>query len=151
MADLINKVIVGETSDAGPALTSHQDRLYLAWKGSGNDNLNVASFSSGNILDKVILAETSDSGPALELFMNQGSSELLFLAWKGSGNDNLNAIFSHRSALNFTSKLTYGDSSDTTPALTSHHDRLFIAWKGSGNANLNVAQVPVPENVEFSS
>ncbi len=44
MASLFGKIILEDTSDQGPALASHdgQGGLVLGWKGSGNDNLNVA-------------------------------------------------------------------------------------------------------------
>jgi hypothetical protein len=42
MAQLVNKVILGDTTDQAPALVSHFGCLFLAWKGSGNENLNVA-------------------------------------------------------------------------------------------------------------
>src|SRR5262249_7339670 len=36
------KTVVEHSSSASPALALHNDRLLMAWKGSGNDNLNVA-------------------------------------------------------------------------------------------------------------
>ena len=39
-----NKFISGETSPRAPALAAHNGRLvFIAWKGDGNDHLNVAT------------------------------------------------------------------------------------------------------------
>src|SRR5262245_39767877 len=40
--DLERKHISAETSDNAPALAFHRGALFIAWKGSGNDSLNVA-------------------------------------------------------------------------------------------------------------
>ncbi|MDQ6868689.1 MAG: hypothetical protein M3178_09895 [Pseudomonadota bacterium] len=40
-------VPLGDTSEEAPALASHNGRLFLAWKGAGNDNLNVMSSNNG--------------------------------------------------------------------------------------------------------
>ena len=44
---LEDKVVLGETSEAAPALASHNGRLFLGWKGSGNDALNLAFSDDG--------------------------------------------------------------------------------------------------------
>ena len=36
------KAVLSDSSDSGPALASYNNTLFLAWRGSGNDNLNVA-------------------------------------------------------------------------------------------------------------
>jgi len=36
------QVITSESSSHTPAYTSNSDLMWVAWKGSGNDNLNVA-------------------------------------------------------------------------------------------------------------
>jgi hypothetical protein len=62
-------------------------RLFIAWKGDGNDNLNLMySTDNGRSFgNKYISQETSPKYPALAV--NNG---FLFYAWKGDGNDNLN-------------------------------------------------------------
>jgi hypothetical protein len=140
---LVGKVILGDTSSTDPALASHDERLFLSWKGSGNENLNLM-FSEDDgrtFVGKQIFHDTSDTAPALA-----SHNGTLFLGWKGSGNDNLNvarvSLFAN-SAGGFgieglTDKVTLGDTSSTSPALASHQGRLFLAWKGSGNDNLNL-------------
>src|SRR6266566_1777037 len=88
MSEFFDKATLpNDFSDLGPALASHLGRLFIAWRGSGNENLNVAS---GNLTDLDIpgtSSETSDIAPALS-WLDGG----IYLAWKGAGNDNLNAL-----------------------------------------------------------
>ena len=84
---LIGKVILEDRSSTGPALASHDGRLFIAWKGSGNENLNImfSEDDGASFKGKHISGETSDSSPDLV-----SHNSALFIAWKGSGNDNLN-------------------------------------------------------------
>ena len=82
-----NKVVLGDTSQLTPTLTSANGKLYLGWKGDGNDFLNVensanngASFGS-----KYTSFETSPQAPVLCTHNGR-----VYIAWKGDGNDNLN-------------------------------------------------------------
>jgi GH18 family chitinase len=81
------KLILSEISDRRPALASDGRRLFLAWKGSGNDNLSVTLSRDGgaSFSGKYFSPETSDAGPALA---SDGSQ--VPIAWKGSGNFELN-------------------------------------------------------------
>ena len=141
-----NKVILAETSTDSPALAARGGLLFIAWKGSGNDNLNIM-FSEDNghsFKGKHISREASDSQPALTVH-----NEVLFIAWKGSGNDNLNVARvatsggppGNVSIEGLVEKQTFDETTSTSPSLTSHGGVLFIGWKGSGNDNLNVAAV----------
>jgi hypothetical protein len=136
------KVTLGEMSKAGPALISHSGRLFLAWKGSGNDKLNVAkvilfastagTFGIEGLEAKVTLGEMSQAGPALASHDGR-----LFLAWKGI-DDKINLMFSDDAGATFRSKKTLGETSSHAPALTSQNGRLFLTWKGLGNTDLNL-------------
>jgi Astacin (Peptidase family M12A) len=134
--------ILGDKSDVRLALTSHLGRLYLAWRGSGNDNLNIAfSDDSGiTIRGKQTLGETSSHAPALTSHNGK-----LYLAWKGSGNANINVAQVNISSPDnpsingLVNKKTLGETTDNSPALTSHTGFLFMGWRGSGNDNLNVS------------
>jgi hypothetical protein len=133
-----NKVILPDTSPKSPAIASLNGRLYLAWKGDGNDNLNV-EYSSDNgrtFGNKYTSPETSPQGPAL--CAHNGN---LYIGWKGDGNDNLNvaqvAIAGTR-ITGLVNKTILGDTSPVSPTLASHEGRLYIGWKGDGNDNLNV-------------
>ena len=146
-------LISSETSDAAPALASHDGLLMLAWKGSGNDNLSVAQVSLTvdaqektsitGLTGKTILDQTSDAAPAMASHDGR-----LFLAWKGSGNDNLSVMLSSDNGASFSGLYISSETSDAAPTLVSHGGRLLIAWKGSGNDNLSVAEVGLFGNTQ---
>ena len=143
IAGLTNKIILGDASDTAPALASHDRRLFLAWKGSGNDNLSVMFSSDDGVTfgGKYISPETSSAAPALASHNGK-----LMIAWKGSGNANLSVaqvgLFADSKGdfgiEALTNKTILSDTSDNAPALVSADRRLFLAWKGSGNDNLSV-------------
>ena len=108
-----NKLISPETSDDAPALAADEQNLYIAWKGSGNDNLNVAIVNIDPITgaptgfsNKVILGDTSPVSPALAIL--EGN---IYLAWKGDGNDNLNVMVSTDGGQTFGINFIYGENS----------------------------------------
>ena len=127
-------VVLEESSDAPPALASHEGRLFLAWKGSGNDNLNL-QFSEDDVSfqGKRVLAELSSAAPALA-----SHPAGLFMAWRGSGNENLNVatvgLFGNTAGgfgiEGVEGKVVLDDSSPDSPALAAHDGRLFLAWRG---------------------
>ncbi|OJA84389.1 hypothetical protein BGV71_12420 [Burkholderia ubonensis] len=134
-----HKVILGDTSPVSPSLASCDGNLYLAWKGDGNDNLNVMVSSDGGASfgNKVISPESSDDAPALA---SDGTT--LLVAWKGSGNDNLNvatvALDPEGAPTGIVNKAILGDTSPVRPALALLNGAVYLAWKGDGNDNLNV-------------
>jgi hypothetical protein len=151
--NLVDKRILADSSDEAPAVVAHAGGLVMAWRGSGNDQLNVMVSENG--IDFVVghkntFDDSSDLAPALA--SHQGR---LFIAWKGSGNDNLNVAELVPSALAGSVPVLYDlvrkapfeapfeDSSDHSPALASFGDRLVLVWKGSGNPQLNIATVRV--------
>jgi hypothetical protein len=157
---IVEKTILPETSDHSPSMAFFEGRLFIAWKGSGNDTLNVAFSQLLNpgvrpVFDlerKHISAETSDNAPALAF--HRGA---LFIAWKGSGNDSLNVAEvelrelggGRAEIVGIVNKLILEDRSSEAPALASHDGKLFIAWKGSGNDNLNLMYSDVFPGVSF--
>jgi hypothetical protein len=86
LVDLIDKYILPETTPTSPAIAS-LGALYVAWKGDGNDNLNlIYSTDYGRTFQgKFTFAETSPLAPAL--CTHNG---MLILAWRGDGNSQLN-------------------------------------------------------------
>ncbi|MEO6502436.1 MAG: sialidase family protein [Jatrophihabitantaceae bacterium] len=83
----LSNVVLGESSDAGPAVASYNGRLFLAWRGSGNPQLNMSVSNDGGASfgGKRVFGDTSPFAPAL-VSHNGG----LFLAWTGEGDGQLN-------------------------------------------------------------
>jgi hypothetical protein len=144
-----HKTVLEESTSAAPALAFHNGAIFGAWKGSGNDNLNVARVQGTTLMgidgvegieQKTILAESSDTSPALA---SHGGR--LFLAWKGSGNDQLNIAVSTDDGHNFVGKKILGEESEFAPALVSYNGHLYIAWTGL-DEHLNIARVTVFAN-----
>lgn len=151
VAGLDRRAVLAQTSSASPALASQFGRLVLAWKGSGNDALNLAC--SDVLTDDATpvfgpatpLGETSDHGPALVAHRTG-----VLLAWTGRGAGKLNvagvaAIGTTTGGFRITGiddHVVLADTSAASPALASQYDRVFLAWKGSGNDALNLAVSP---------
>ncbi len=135
------KLVSAETSPHSPVFAAHNGHLFIAWKGDGNDQLNVAQVVlNGNrvvaLANKVVLSDTSPASPALGSFNGR-----LYIAWKGDGNDNLNVMSSGDDGRTFGGKFTSPENSPEPPTLAAHNGLLFIGWKGDGNDQLNVAQI----------
>jgi hypothetical protein len=135
----ISKVVLGDTSPLTPALASLNGRMYIAWKGDGNDSLNVmvSTDNAQTFHNKFVSRETSPRAPALAAHNGQ-----LFISWKGDGNDQLNvATVSLDRAGNptgFSNKVVLGDTSPLSPSLASVNGSLYLSWRGDGNDQLNV-------------
>src|SRR5215831_14902001 len=141
-----SKLTSPETSPRAPALCTHNGNVYIAWKGDGNDNLNVAQVQiTGStitgLINKVTLGDTSPLSPTLASLNGR-----LYIGWKGDGNDNLNVMYSSDDGTTFGNKFTSPETSPQAPGLCAHNGNLFITWKGDGNDNLNVAQVNLNGN-----
>lgn len=126
-------------SDASPALATLGSRLLLAWRGSGNPQLNMAvALADGHTLKAVnTFGDSSDFGPALTV--HNGT---VFLAWTGRGDNKLNVAkvaFTPDGLPVLVDKVVLNDSSDASPALASTGRHLFLAWRGSDNTQLNAA------------
>ena len=159
MTKIIDKRVLADTTSTTPALCAHEGVLVLAWKGSGNDALNISlSLDGGNsFVGKVTFGETSSEGPAL-VSLDPMPTMLgggCFIAWKGSGNDNLNlarVLFQRDAggriiAVNGIDPVTFSDTSHSAPALaelvtqTADTGRILLCWRGEGGEHINVAKV----------
>ena len=139
-----------ESSDAAPVLAALNGTLMIAWKGVGNNQLNVAQVVTGNDAqghlsiqgfgNKVTLAVTTDHAPALAA--HAGS---LFLAWKEAGVSNLQILTSSDGGATFGDAFVLDQTSDVGPALGSHNGQLMIAWKGTAK-DVIVAEVALTGN-----
>lgn len=139
---LLNKVQLEETSQAAPAIANHQDRLYLAWTGTGEGALNLLVSRDGRaFLSETNLKDTSDKAPCLA--SHEGR---LFLGWKGTGEGKLNVA--PVTLLGTTAggfgiegigvKTTLGERSDDAPALGSVDGMLCLGWTGLDEEYLNL-------------
>jgi hypothetical protein len=137
-------VLPSDTIDASPAIASHNGNLYLAFKGSGNDNLNVMVSTDNGVSfpepHKHISGETSSDSPTL---VSCGGS--LYIGWKGSGNENFNVATVdvgtdpvNPNITGFSNKVTFGDTTPLRPTLAQQNGLLFVSWKGAGNDNFNI-------------
>ncbi|MGY4304156.1 uncharacterized protein YodC (DUF2158 family) [Bradyrhizobium sp. USDA 4369] len=144
---LSGKVTLDERTDLRPTLASHGGRLFIAWKGSGNDDINLRASADGGVSFPIkrVLSETTDAAPSLA-----SSGDRLLMAWRGSGNNNINVarlVLIGNTAGGFDiegteGKVTLGEKTDLSPALTVLDGKPFLAWKGSGNKELNVMSAP---------
>jgi hypothetical protein len=81
---IVSESPINELSTVSPAVTlvdlgeSIEKGVYIAWKGKGNNNLNVMNISNDDKLTKVTLPETSPTSPALAY-----DGDRLHIAWKG--------------------------------------------------------------------
>ncbi|MFJ3658251.1 tetratricopeptide repeat protein, partial [Streptomyces nigra] len=133
--EIESKVVLGATSDAAPALASHNGRLFLAWRGSGNKQLNLAfSQDDGATFSdtKVLPDDSSELGPSLASHRGR-----LVIAWAGVSNDAINVakvvLFGNTAGTfgieGLADKNVLPYDSDAAPALASFNDLLFLAWK----------------------
>lgn len=84
-----------EATPVGPSIASNGRVLFVSWKGSGNDHLNVIQSTDGGrtFHGKYISPETSPSAPFLT--MHDGE---IFIGWRGE-NDHLNvSVVGYRDA-----------------------------------------------------
>lgn len=149
-----NVTLSDSTSDA-PALASHDGRLFVAWKGSDNENLNVM-FSDDNgttFHGKNVSAETSNAGPSLASHNGE-----LFISWKGTGAGYLNVArvgLIANTAGSFTiagivDNVTLSSFSDYAPAIASLSGLLFLVWAArAGDYRINI--VSSADGKTFSS
>jgi hypothetical protein len=143
-----NKVTLGDTSNVGPTLAAFNGRLYLGWTGT-NGHLNVESSANGlSFNNKVTLGETSyllhqghqvDLSPALAAFSGR-----LYLGWTGT-DSHLN-VESSANGMNFSNKVTLGETSLAAPSLTveppavkGQPTRLVLGWTSTlaGDPQIN--------------
>jgi len=133
-----DKVTLSDTSPTSPSIASIGNRLFIAWKGNGNDYLNIMYSTDGGKTfgNKYTSRETSPEAPAL--CAHDGS---LYIAWTGNNNKMLNVAkvdIKGDEIIGFSNKVTLGETSPVSPALASINNYLYIAWKGNGNDYLNV-------------
>jgi hypothetical protein len=106
-----------ETSDQAPAVAydNATGRVFLAWKGNGNNQLDVMSSSNGSVFDSstkvTIGTESTLTAPALVDVLG-----VLYLSWVGT-NSALNLLVSTDNGHTFSQKTTLAEFSNFRPAV----------------------------------
>lgn len=144
-ADSFTTQSTGDFSDGSPALAAYNGQTYMAWRGHGNFDLNVAvlNFHNDNgwadppIGTRFGVNAQSDRGPALAAYGNG-----LALAWRGTDENNtLNVAYWQPGQMAFGPPVPLDQVTSAQPALVSHNNQLFAAWAGS-DKHVNVAIIP---------
>jgi hypothetical protein len=131
----VNKVTLGDTSVNAPSLCQHAGKVYIAWTGVGNNQINVMSAADGKTFaSKVTLGDTCVGSPSIT-----SHNGLLYLAWSGTDLRHSLNVMSSSDGVHFGNKVTLGDTSFTGPSIVSFNNRLYIAWTGNDSRHsLNV-------------
>jgi len=126
-------------TSAGPALVVYNGKLYMAYKGSGSDDLWYNYFGGTNWLAQDIKITNdghtkTSAGPALAVYNGK-----LYMAYKGSGSDDL--WYNYFDGTNWLAqdvKITNDGHTKTSagPALAGYDGKLYMAYKGSGSDDL---------------
>jgi hypothetical protein len=130
-----------ETSGYEPALAWRPapNRLYMAWTGEGDGELNIMYCQGGSRADpqpnrsvfdsttkRTFPGETSNAGPSIHVV---GPS--IHLAYRGSGNNNINLLqIDEDSDYQIVRKRTSGHTTPHKPAYASFWNRHWIAYTG---------------------
>ena len=130
--------ILQETSTLSPSLAGLNSNLYIAWKGDGNDNLNImCSANNSQTFGKPYTSpQTSPQAPAL--CAHNGH---LYIAWTGEGNNQINVAIvdgSGTTITGFSQQVILKETTPVSPSLASLNGILYLAWKSAGTDNLNV-------------
>jgi hypothetical protein len=135
----VQQNIPGVGTSGRPSLAVYQDRLYIAWKGAGNDQgIYWSSFDGRTWAPQRNIGGVgtgSSVGPSLAVHQNR-----LYIAWKGASNDT--GIYWSMLNLDGTAWSTPqggvqqnipGVGSSVGPSLMDFQGRLYAAWKGAGD------------------
>jgi hypothetical protein len=136
-----------DTSDDGPAVCywANGNGLNTAWKGSGNDNLNV--MHDMDTFSKSISGETSPYRPAL--CTADWPNFTIYMAWTGEGDGELNLMHCDNThpfvgqaadptVFDGATKVTLNNEhSPAAPAIAALGKGLYLCWQGE-DKHLNV-------------
>lgn len=153
---------LGDTSDDGPAVAywANGNGLNTAWKGSGNNHLNV--MHDMDPASKFVSQETSPYRPAL--CTADWPNFTLYLAWTGEGDGELNLMhcdnthpFAGQQAdptvFDSATKLTLNNEhSPSAPAIAALGKGLYLCWQGQ-DKHLNVMGMDLgsPDRAKYVS
>jgi hypothetical protein len=139
-----NKTLLQEfsTPSTPPAVAWHKGRFWVAWVGTGNQNLNIVGMDldpqTGKYVEnrtlKRTLNSTSGGRPALA-----SDGERLWMAFIGVGNRQIN-IVSAVDGYNFdpASKVTLNSESYFGPSLGIFNGKLWIGYSGLNDQDFSI-------------
>jgi len=136
------RYIFDEWTTQASALCVHGGELFIAWKGRGNDQLNVGRVErAGERIIGLVKLQTFHATPHAPALASLGGT--LYLAWQGVDQGTIMLAASADGGKSFGDPYAADETTDDAPAICSHNGRLYLAWKGDGNHGLNVAAVDV--------
>ncbi len=136
-----HKVTLGERASSGPALGVHNNALWMAWTGDGNNQLNVVQVvlrADGSLnvdlSKKQIMGDSSDRTPALASYKGR-----LWIAWVGVNNRQLNVMGSlNGHDFDTRTRQILSQTTDDRVVIAPFRNALFMGWTGRGNGEMNV-------------
>lgn len=142
VVSVTGKNTLPDTSFGSPAFASRPGSTVLAWTGTdAAHRLNVSISQNGliNFTNKRILGDNSIAGPAVAQ-MSAAAGNAVILAWTGTDTAHrLNLMFD---VYGQRKKVTFADTSFTSPAITIYQGDVLLAWAGTDpNHSLNVMKV----------
>jgi hypothetical protein len=122
-------------SSAPPALAEFNNRVYMAYIGSGSSNLYICYWDGSQWHGQTKITDQNDaksgSSPALAAFNGR-----LYLAFRGSGASTNLYICSSADGTNWGSQTKITDQNDaqtsSSPALAAFNGRLYLGYRGWG-------------------
>ena len=135
--------IPGQTTTSGPALAAFpnqdptQSKLYVAFRGDGDNTVNIMSSADGqNWGDFLrIPGQTTQGRPALSVFPNQNK---LYVAFQGNGSSRPSYtvnIMSSSDGESWDGFLSIpGQTTSAGPALAYFNNKLYVAFRGNGSS-----------------
>lgn len=136
-----SQVTLSQTSGHGPALTTFNNELVLAWAGLHNDYLNVASSSDGGQTwgsPTVISSQQTAATPAIATL-----GSLFYFAWSGTDSTHTLNLMQSSDLKSFSDHviLQAGLIDGNGPALVVFKDVLYVAWTDYVTTQVNVAKI----------
>ena len=122
--------VQGVGTSVGPSIMLYNGRLYMAWKGTSNDQgIWFNSFNGTNWEPQQKVQGVGTSvGPSLAVFNGR-----LYMAWKGTSNDQ-GIWFNSFNGTNWEpQQKVQGVGTSVGPSLAVFNGRLYMAWKGTSN------------------
>ena len=133
----------------GPALAAYDNKLYMAYKGSGTDTRIWYTYYDDNKYAHKDESKWEDSAKPLSSHHTSCSPALavlgenMYMVWKGgrnaneaNGNNIYYSVF-NRTNNTWTAPVATGASTSHRPALAVFRNRLYMAWKNSGNYGIS--------------